>query len=42
MTDQDDENRIAPDGFEVNGEETCDVWQVIATHGERYQDLWPR
>ena len=19
-----------------------DAWQVMATHGERYQDLWPR
>jgi len=19
-----------------------DAWQVIATHGERYQELWPR
>ena len=19
-----------------------DAWQVIATHGEKYQDLWPR
>ena len=72
VADQDDENRIAPAGFDVNGEETwkwtwhaalvrtgrqrpnlasvrratavnvIDAWQGMATHGERYQDLWPR
>jgi predicted membrane-bound mannosyltransferase len=63
VADQDDENRIAPAGFDVNGEEIwkwtrhpalvgqaaiapavkiIDAWQVMAAHGERYQDLWPR
>jgi len=60
VADQDDENRIAPAGFDVNGEETWKwKWHQapvragrqspgrehhgrMATHGERYQDLWPR
>ena len=60
VADQDDENRIAPAGFDVNGEEALEVdvapgtcpdgrhssgrqhHRRTATHGERYQDLWPR
>ena len=52
VADQDDENRIAPAGFDVNGDETSvrrtmavniiDARQVMATPREKYQDLWPR